>query len=172
MKTIAIVIVSTLLMMTACQTTQNENQNNQKTENVMNTEVPNISSFPVGEPNTGYAQYFSGKSWLAPLTSNKDLNAPLSNVTFEPGCRNNWHSHTGGQILIAVGGVGYFQERGKAAIQMKPGDVIEIGPNVEHWHGAAPDSWFSHLAIACNPQTNTNNWLEPVSDEDYAVAVK
>ena len=145
--------------------------NNQKTNN-METKVPKISDFPTGEENTGYAQYFSGKSWLAPLTSNKDLNVPLSNVTFEPGCRNNWHSHTGGQLLIAVGGVGYYQERGKAAVRMEPGDVIEIGPNVEHWHGAAPDSWFAHLATNGSPSTNQNTWLEPVSDEEYAAAVK
>jgi len=136
----------------------------------MKTEVPKISAFPIGEENTAYAQYFSGKSWLAPLTTMTELNIPVSNVTFEPGCRNNWHSHTGGQLLIAVGGEGYYQERGKPAIKMHPGDVIEIAPDVEHWHGAAPDSWFSHLAIACNPQTNKNSWLEPVSDEDYAKA--
>lgn len=96
---------------------------------------------------------------------------PIHNVTFEPGCCNNWHSHTGGQILTAVGGVGYYQEWGKSAIIMKKGDIVEIDPNVEHWHGAAPDSWFSHLSILCNPQTNKNNWLEPVSDKEYAAAV-
>ena len=138
----------------------------------MKTEVPKISDFPVGKENTGYAQYFTGKSWLAPLTTSKELNVPMSNVTFEPGCRNNWHSHTGGQLLIAVGGVGYYQERGKAARRLLPGDVVEIAPNIEHWHGAAPDSWFSHLAIACNPQTNQNTWLEVVNDEEYAEAVK
>jgi len=136
----------------------------------MKTEVPKLSVFPTGEENTGYAQYFSGKSWLAPLTSMSELNVPMNNVTFEPSCRNNWHSHTGGQILIAVGGTGYYLERGKAAIKMVPGDVIEIAPNVEHWHGAAPDSWFSHLAIACNPETNHNIWLEAVSDEEYTKA--
>ena len=138
----------------------------------MKTEVPKISDFPVGEENTGYAQYFTGKSWLASLTTSKELNVPMSNVTFEPGCRNNWHNHTGGQLLIAVGGVGYYQERGKVARRLLPGDVVEIAPNVEHWHGAAPDSWFSHLAIACNPQTNQNTWLEVVNDEEYAEAVK
>jgi len=136
----------------------------------MKTEVPKISAFPTGEENTGYAQYFSGKSWLAPLTSMIELNVPVSNVTFEPGCRNNWHSHTGGQMLIAVGGTGYYQERGKPAVRMLPGDIIEIAPNIEHWHGAAPDSWFAHLAIACNSQTNENIWLEPVNDEHYKTA--
>ena len=138
----------------------------------MKTEVPKISDFPVGEENTGYAQYFTGKSWLAPLTTSKELNVPMSNVTFEPGCRNNWHSHTGGQLLIAVGGIGYYQERGKAARRLLPGDVVEIASNVEHWHGAAPDSWFSHLAIGCNPQTNKNIWLERVDDRQYAEATK
>ncbi len=149
-----------------------QNKKNNTTGKVMETTVPTISSFPVGEENTAYAQYFSGKSWLASLTSNKELNVPISNVSFEPGCRNNWHSHTGGQILIAVGGVGYYQERGKAAVRMEEGTIIEIAPNTEHWHGAAPDSWFSHLAISCNPQTNQNNWLEPVSEKEYATAVK
>ena len=136
-------------------------------------EVPqNISAFPLGKENTGFKQYFTGESWLAPLTGNKDLNVPMSNVTFEPGCRNNWHSHTGGQILIAVGGVGYYQERGKAARRLLPGDVVEIAPDIEHWHGAAPDSWFSHLAIGCNPQTNKNIWLEQVDDQQYAEATK
>lgn len=124
--------------------------------------------FPKGEPNVAYAKYFTGESYLAPLTSNKDLNTPMSNVTFEPGCRNNWHSHTGGQLLIVTAGRGWYQERGKAARALKPGDVVEIPVNVEHWHGAAADSWFSHLAITCNPTTNKSTWLEPVSDEDYS----
>ncbi|MBO9683293.1 MAG: cupin domain-containing protein [Flavisolibacter sp.] len=138
----------------------------------MKTTVPKISDFPTGDENTGYAQYFTGKSWNAPLTHNKDLNVPMNNITFEPGCRNNWHKHTGGQILICVGGVGYYQERGKAARQLNPGDVVEIAPNVEHWHGAAPDSWFSHIGIACNPQTNENIWLQPVTDAEYKTATQ
>ena len=142
-------------------------------QNMKKEELPqNISAFPVGKANTGFEQYFTGRSWLAPLTGNKDLNVPMSNVTFEPGCRNNWHSHTGGQLLIAVGGVGYYQERGKAARRLLPGDVVEIAPDIEHWHGAAPDSWFSHLAIGCNPQTNQNTWLERVDDQQYAEATK
>ena len=146
--------------------------NNNKNQNNMETTVPKkVSDFPVGEENTAYAQYFSGKSWNALLITNKDLNVPMNNITFEPGCRNNWHSHTGGQILICVGGVGYYQERGKKARRLNPGDVVEIAPNVEHWHGASPDSWFSHIGIACNPQTNENKWLEPVRDEEYKKAV-
>ncbi|WP_419870381.1 cupin domain-containing protein [Chryseobacterium sp. CT-SW4] len=136
----------------------------------MNTEIPKISDFPTGEENKAYEQYFSGKSWLARLTSNDDLNVPMSNVTFEPGSRNNWHSHTGGQILIVVGGEGLYQERGKTAKHLKSGDVVEIAPNVVHWHGATSGSWFSHIAIACNPKTNENKWLEPVSDTDYKEA--
>lgn len=138
----------------------------------MKTEVPEISAFPMGKSNVAYEQYFSGRSWRAPLTSMKELNVPVSNVTFEPGCRNNWHSHTGGQLLICVGGEGYYQEKGKPARRLKAGDVVEIAPDVVHWHGAAPDSWFSHLAIECNPQTNSNAWFDPVTDEEYAEAVK
>ncbi|MDO4557796.1 MAG: carboxymuconolactone decarboxylase family protein [Planctomycetia bacterium] len=131
-----------------------------------------VSSFPLGEENTGYAQYFTGKSYLAPLTQDERLNVPVANVTFEPGCRNNWHTHTGGQLLIAVGGVGYYQERGKPSRRLLPGDVVEIPPDVDHWHGAAPDHWFAHLAIACNPQTSQTTWLEPVSEEDYQSATR
>ena len=145
--------------------------NAQNQKNMKDKEVPqNLSAFPTGEENVGYAQYFIGRSWLAPLTTNKSLNVPVANVTFEPGCRNNWHSHTGGQLLIAVGGKGYYQEKGKAARLLLPGDIVEIAPDVVHWHGAAPDSWFSHLAIECNPQTNKNTWLEPVDDKQYAEA--
>lgn len=138
----------------------------------MKKELPKqTSAFPVGDklPEM-FAQYFIGQAYLAPLTQNKALNCPMSNVTFEPGCRNNWHSHTGGQILVAVGGKGFYQARGEATRLLLPGDVVEIPANVEHWHGAAPDSWFSHLAIECNPQTNKNTWLEPVDDRQYAEA--
>ena len=139
----------------------------QKTENKMKTEIPKISDFPTGAENAGFAKYFTGTSYLATLTSNKDLNVPLANVTFEPGCRNNWHSHTGGQLLIVIGGKGLYQERGKPARHLKPGDIVEIAPNVEHWHGATAESWFSHLATNGNPAANENKWLEPVSDEVY-----
>ena len=132
--------------------------------------APRTGVFPTGEPNTAYAGYFSGKSWLAALTRDGSLNTSIANVTFEPGCRNNWHSHSGGQILIGTGGSGWYQERGKQAIRILPGTVVEIPQNAEHWHGAAPDSWFSHLAITCNPETNKSTWLEPVSDEDYQAA--
>lgn len=130
----------------------------------------NLSAFPVGNANVQYAKFFIGQSYLARLTQNNSLNCPISNVTFEPGCRNNWHSHTGGQILIVVGGRGYYQEQGKPARLLLPGDIVEIAPDIVHWHGAAPDSWFSHLAIECNPQANKNTWLEPLNDTAYAEA--
>lgn len=137
----------------------------------MKQEIPPISAFPAGDklPEM-YAKYFIGQAYLAPLTHNRALNCPVSNVTFEPGCRNNWHSHTGGQILIAVAGKGYYQAKGEPARRLLPGDVVEIPADVIHWHGAAPDSWFSHLAIETNPQTNKNTWLEPVDNAQYAAA--
>ena len=122
--------------------------------------------FPIGEPNDGFAQYFSGKSYLAPISKSQ---VGIFNVTFEPGCRNNWHIHhaskCGGQILICVAGKGYYQEWGKKAIEMKPGDCINIPVGVKHWHGAAPDCWFSHLAIEIPGENSSNEWLEPVKDE-------
>ena len=124
--------------------------------------------FPIGAPNDAYAQYFSGQSYLAPL-SNRQVT--FFNVTFEPGCRNNWHIHHaksgGGQILICVGGRGYYQEWGKEAVEMTPGSVVNIPAEVKHWHGAAPDSWFSHIAIEVAGEETSNEWCEPVSDEEY-----
>ena len=124
--------------------------------------------FPIGNPNDAYAKYFIGQSYIAPVSSSQ---VKIYNVTFEPKCRNNWHIHKaksgGGQMLIAVGGRGYYQEWGKEPIEMKPGDVINIPANVKHWHGAAPDSWFSHLAVEIDGIETSNEWLEPVSDEEY-----
>jgi len=124
--------------------------------------------FPIGEPNTAYAKYFIGNSYLAPVSTSQ---VKIYNVTFEPKCRNNWHIHHaksgGGQMLIAVGGRGYYQEWGKEPVEMKPGDVINIPANVKHWHGAAPDSWFSHLAVEIDGEEVTNEWLEQVNDEEY-----
>ena len=138
----------------------------------MNELNPKISVFPLGNklPEM-YSKYFIGQAYLALMTQNKDLNCPISNVTFEPGCRNNWHSHTGGQILIAVGGKGYYQAKGEPARLLLPDDVVEIAANVVHWHGASPDSWFSHLAIETNPQDNKVTWLEAVDDKQYAKAI-
>ncbi len=128
----------------------------------------NTILFPIGAPNDGFAQYFSGQSYLAPVSSEQ---VGIFNVTFEPGCHNNWHIHHadkgGGQILICVGGRGYYQEWGKDAIEMKPGDCVNIPVGVKHWHGAAKDSWFSHLAIEVPGENGSNEWLEPVSDEEY-----
>lgn len=125
--------------------------------------------FPVGEKNDAYAKYFTGQSYLAPVI--KD-GIPVANVTFEPGCRNYWHIHHatkgGGQTLICVGGRGYYQEWGKEPVEMLPGDVIFIPAGVKHWHGAAPDSWFSHLAMSVPGENTSNEWLEPVSDEEYS----
>jgi len=166
MKYLIIILLAFIPSVTA----QNKVNSNKIKSSKMSTDIPKISDFPTGEENRAFAQYFIGKSYLAPLTGNKDLNVPLSNVTFEPGCRNNWHSHTGGQLLIVVGGEGLYQERGKPARRLKPGDIVEIAPNVEHWHGAVAGSWFSHLATNGNPQTNQNIWLEAVSDEEYAEA--
>ena len=129
----------------------------------------NAMVFPIGEPNDGFAQYFIGQSYLAPVSTSQ---AGIFNVTFEPGCRNNWHIHHaeqgGGQILICVAGRGYYQEWGKQAVEMNPGDCINIPTGVKHWHGAAPDSWFSHLAIEVPGVNSSNEWLEPVTDEVYA----
>ena len=123
--------------------------------------------FPVGDPNP-YGEYFVGQSYLAPISQDQ---ITIFNVTFEPRCRNNWHIHHaksgGGQILICVGGRGYYQEWGKDPIEMTPGAVINIPAGVKHWHGAAPDSWFSHLAVEVKGEDMSNEWLEVVSEEDY-----
>ncbi len=127
----------------------------------------NTLFFPVGDANP-YGEYFSGRSYLAQVSGEQ---IPVFNVTFEPGCRNNWHIHRaksgGGQMLICVGGRGFYQEWGKEAVEMTPGTVVNIPVNVKHWHGAAPDSWFSHLALEVPGEETGNEWLEPVSDDDY-----
>ena len=131
-------------------------------------EKKELSSFPIGEKNDAYKQYFIGQSYLAPLTTEQ---IPTFNVTFEPSCRNNWHVHHsktgGGQMLIVVYGEGWYQEWGKAPRKLKVGDIVNIPPNVKHWHGAAKDSWFQHLAQEIPGTETSNEWLEPVSDEEY-----
>jgi len=135
------------------------------------------SNWPKGNPNDAYAQYFTGNSYLAPIQP-KNLVAGdktiqgYSNVTFEPGCRNNWHIHHGAhQILICVSGEGIYQEWGKPAIHLHAGDIIDIPEGVKHWHGATKDSWFQHLASHVHvSDPESNEWLEPVSDEQYASA--
>ena len=127
--------------------------------------------FGLGQPNDAFAQYFIGKSYLNPLTNPSKTSLFLANVTFEPGCRNNWHIHHassgGGQILICTAGFGWYQEEGKPAQSLKPGDVVTIPANVKHWHGAKKDSWFSHIAIEVLGEETSNEWCEPVTDEEY-----
>lgn len=127
--------------------------------------------FGTGAPNDAYARYFVGQSFLNPLTD-PQCGLFLANVTFEPGCRNNWHIHHaskgGGQILICMAGEGWYQEEGKDPVNLVPGAVITIPPEVKHWHGAKADSWFSHIAIEVPGEDSRNEWCEPVSNEDYA----
>lgn len=130
--------------------------------------------FPIGGPNDGFAKYFIGQSYLAPVSTEQ---VGIFNVTFEPRCRNNWHIHNaenaddrptgGGQILICLAGEGYYQEWGKPAQRLKAGDVVNIPAGVKHWHGAAPDSWFSHLAIEVPGRNVSTEWLEAVDDKQY-----
>ena len=129
------------------------------------------SVFPVGEPNTAYAQYFIGRSFLAPVSAGQ---VGIFAVTFEPGCRNNWHIHHaekgGGQILIVTAGEGYYQEWGKPAQRIRKGDTVNIPAGVKHWHGAAPGCWFQHLAVEVPGEGTRNEWLEPVDDAAYRAA--
>ena len=133
-------------------------------------EFEKVNVFGKGYSNDAYAEYFVGNSYLNPLVDNT---SPifLANVTFEPGCRNNWHIHhaskNGGQILICTAGYGWYQEEGKKAVSLEPGKVIVIPANVKHWHGAKKDSWFSHIAIEVPGEDTKNEWCEEVSDEEY-----
>lgn len=124
--------------------------------------------FPRGKENTAYSKYFVGQSYLNMLSVEQVV---IGNVTFEPGCRNHWHIHHaksgGGQILLCTAGRGYYQEWGKEPRELKPGDVVNIPAEVKHWHGAAPDSWFSHVAVEVPGAETKNEWCEPISDEDY-----
>lgn len=138
----------------------------------MNKEVFDKENvFWLGEPNNSFAKYFIGNSYLNPLTNPKECPIFLANVTFEPGCRNNWHIHHvstgGGQILICTAGYGWYQEEGKEAVSLEPGMIITILANVKHWHGAKKDSWFSHIAIEVPGENTSNEWLSPVTDEEY-----
>lgn len=129
-----------------------------------------LSDFEIGKENSAYAKYFIGKSYLNPLTD-PTKTVFMANVTFEPGCRNNWHIHHakkgGGQILICVFGEGYYQEEGKEAISLHPGMVITIPANVKHWHGAKKDSYFQHIAVEVPGEETSTEWCEPVSEEEY-----
>ena len=155
----------TILSFGCCQA-QSTNVLNMKNETIF----PQI--FPQGDrlPEE-FSRYFTGQAYLASISNNEALGTHISNVTFEPGCRNNWHIHRatkgGGQMLIGVAGRGWYQEEGKEAVELIPGKVINIPAEVKHWHGAAPDEWFSHLAIEVPGENSSNEWLEPVSDEEY-----
>jgi len=134
-------------------------------------EFEKVNVFGTGMPNSAFAQYFKGDSFLNPLTDPQKPSLFLANVTFEPKCRNNWHIHHatsgGGQILICTAGEGWYMEEGKAAVSLTPGTVICIPPNVKHWHGAKSDSWFSHISVEVPGENTSNEWLEPVTDEEY-----
>lgn len=129
--------------------------------------------FGVGTPNYAFAKYFVGNSYLKPLTEHGKCPVFLANVTFEPGCRNNWHIHHaksgGGQLLICTAGEGWYQEEGKTAVRLLPGMVITIPANVKPWHGAASDSWFSHIAAEVPGEETSTEWCEAVTDKQYSL---
>ena len=129
------------------------------------------NTFGKGQPNDAYARYFTGHSFLNPLTKAGECPIAMSNVTFEPGCRNNWHIHHarrgGGQMLVCTAGEGWYQEAGKAAQSLAPGAVVYIPAGVKHWHGAKKDSWFAHIAFDVPGENASNEWLEPVTNEEY-----
>ena len=129
------------------------------------------NTFGKGQPNDAYARYFTGHSFLNPLTKAGECPIAMSNVTFEPGCRNNWHIHHadkgGGQMLVCTAGEGWYQEAGKAAQSLAPGAVVYIPAGVRHWHGAKKDSWFAHIAFDVPGEGASNEWLEPVTNEEY-----
>ncbi|MBB6214335.1 quercetin dioxygenase-like cupin family protein [Anaerosolibacter carboniphilus] len=129
-------------------------------------ELEKVSDFALGEENVAFASYFIGKSYLSLLN---DKEVGIFNVTFEPGCRNNWHIHHGcGQILICVGGHGWYQEAGKEAQLLKSGDVVYIAPEIKHWHGAVSDEAFAHLLLSIPKEGASNEWCEPITDEEYS----
>lgn len=132
-------------------------------------DLDKISIFPTGEKNDAFAKYFVGQSYLNMLSTER---VAIGNVTFEPGCRNNWHIHHaasgGGQILLCTAGRGWYQAWGQPAQELRPGDVMVIPPEVKHWHGAARDSWFAHLAVEVPAEGASNEWLEAVSEEEYS----
>ncbi len=127
--------------------------------------------YPLGE-QLPINSNFTGEVWLAPISQNDSLHLPAANVTFAPCCINSWHYHTGGQILVATAGIGYYQEMGKPARRLFPGDIVEVAPGTVHWHGAAPDSWFAHIALKPNVANNQTVWLEPVGKDAYEKAVQ
>ncbi|WP_371380997.1 cupin domain-containing protein [Sporomusa aerivorans] len=133
------------------------------------SDLSNSVIFPKGgKMPAPYNKNFTGQAYLQMLVpGDKEFNCPIGNVTFEPGCRNNWHKHPGGQILLVTGGRGWYQEDGTPARELKAGDIVKIPANVKHWHGAARDSWFVHLSVETNSQAGPAEWLEPVADDEY-----
>lgn len=154
-------LVGLIVLLTGCC---NNQKNNNKMETSNNKEANQI--FPKGEKINN--DYFSGTAWLQMLVTDKEkFDLTVGNVVFEPGVRNNWHSHPGGQILLCTKGQGYYQEKGKPIQLLNVGNVVEILPDIVHWHGASPDSEFEHIAISSQLHKGSVVWLEPVTDEDY-----
>ena len=135
------------------------------------SEFDKANMFKEGVPNSGFAQYFVGNSYLNPLNKPGETPVFMANVTFEPGCRNNWHIHHatsgGGQMLICTAGEGWYQEEGSNAVSLKEGSFIYIRPGIKHWHGAKKDSWFSHISVEVPGENASTEWLEPVDADDY-----
>ena len=139
-----------------------------KEEKTMTEKSPIDTIFAQGEVNP-YSKFFTGTTYLTMLNLKDNVwNAPIGNVTFEPGARTHWHKHDGGQILLVLNGEGRYQEKGKEIRTLKKGDVVRIAPGVIHWHGAAPDSWFVHISLETNAHQNgSTDWLDPVTDQEY-----
>ena len=178
MNKISTIVITTLITLTmvSCgekKTLQNEagTKMGNKTGLISKEQFDKIDSFGVGNPNDGFAQYFIENSYLKALTNMSNGEIPIFNVTFEPGCRNNWHIHHstsgGGQVLICTAGSGWYQQWGEQPVSLEPGMVIVIPPNTKHWHGAKKDSWFSHVTFEPAGENTSNEWCEPVSDEEY-----
>ena len=162
MKKITVTLIAAIaIVLSSCKNNQNSSKN---MEVPVNTETDIL--FPKG--NVINNDYFSGTAWLQMLVTDTDnFDLSIGNVTFEPGVRNNWHSHPGGQILLCTKGTGYYQEKGKSIQLLHVGDVVEIHSDVVHWHGASPDSEFTHLAISPQAHKGAVVWMEPVTDEEY-----
>lgn len=159
-----IIWLSAVLILAACGLVQAKN----KEKKQMTQKSPIDTVFAQGEVNP-YSKFFTGTTYLNMLNAKEDVfQAPIGNVTFEPGARTHWHKHEGGQILLVLNGEGRYQEKGKAIRTLKKGDIVLIAPDVEHWHGAAPDSWFVHISLETNAHKNgSTTWLNPVTDEEY-----
>lgn len=162
MKKISIVLVAVIVLGFAACCNNQKNNNEMETSNNKDTTL----IFPKGDIINN--DYFSGKAWLKMLVTDKEnFDVTVGNVIFEPGVRNNWHSHPGGQILLCTRGTGYYQEKGKPIQLLNVGDVVEILPDIVHWHGATPDSEFEHIAIGTQANKGAVVWLPPVTDEEY-----